>query len=253
MLVGAQMYTVRDFIKDMPGVTESLKKIKDIGYSNVQISGMGPVDHNEVAKVANDLGLTISCTHMAWSMFQNELDKVIEIHKAWNCRNSAIGGLPQEYYNLDGVKRFAEELVPISEKLAAAGLTFSYHNHNHELALYDGKTWLARLYEMTNPKHLKAEIDTYWIVAGGGDPIYWINKIAGRAPLVHLKDMMVLPSREVRMAPIGDGNLNWEGIIKASQAAGCEYALVEQDRCYEMDPFEALARSYNNLKAMGLK
>jgi sugar phosphate isomerase/epimerase len=252
MRIGAQLYTLRDYIKDLPGVAETFKKVKAIGYSNVQISGMGPVDPKEVAKIAKDLGLTISCTHMSWDAFLKDLDTVIETHKMWGCRHSAIGGLVGTYFTLDGLKQFVDELAPVAAKLAAAGLTFSYHNHHHELAKYDGKTWLARLYDTVDGKTLKGEIDTYWITAGGGDPIWWINKLAGREPLVHFKDMMILPNREVRMAPIGEGNLNWEGIIKACKAGGVEYALVEQDSCYDQNPFDALAQSYNNLKAMGL-
>ncbi|MBM3189669.1 MAG: sugar phosphate isomerase/epimerase, partial [Chloroflexi bacterium] len=31
-----------------------------------------------------------------------------------------------------------------------------------------------------------------------------------------------------------------------------EWYLVEQDQCYDRDPFESLAISYRNLNAMGL-
>jgi sugar phosphate isomerase/epimerase len=54
------------------------------------------------------------------------------------------------------------------------------------------------------------------------------------------------------MAEIGEGNLNWSAIIDACDAAGVEYALVEQDQTYDRTPFEALEISYNNLREMGL-
>ena len=109
------------------------------------------------------------------------------------------------------------------------------------------------LYEQGSPKHLKAELDTYWVQAGGGDPVAWIRKCAGREPLLHLKDMCVTPSREQRFAEIGEGNLNWPDILKAAEQGGVEYYLVEQDQCYERTPLESLAISCRNLKAMGLK
>ena len=62
--------------------------------------------------------------------------------------------------------RFLDEIPPIAERLAAEGMDFSYHNHNHELQRIGDRTWLATLYEEVDPKHVKAEIDTYWIVAG---------------------------------------------------------------------------------------
>ena len=188
----------------------------------------------------------------SWNEFLQDLDTVIEIHKLWKCDHPAIGGLPGEYHTPDGLKRFLDELAPIAEKLAAEGMDFSYHNHNHELVKYDGKTWLAMLYEQAPPDMLKAEIDTFWIQAGGGDPAAWVRMCAGREPLLHLKDFAMAPGREQRFAEIGEGNMNWAAILKAAQESGVEWYLVEQDRCYERDPFESLAISYRNLKGMGL-
>ncbi len=109
------------------------------------------------------------------------------------------------------------------------------------------------LYDMSSPEHLKAEIDTYWIQAGGGDPAEWVRKCAGREPLLHLKDMCVTTDREIRMAEIGEGNLNWPAILSAAEEGGVEFALVEQDSCYDRDPFECLEISYRNLCTMGYK
>lgn len=250
--VGAELYTVRDFVKDIRGVRESLKKVKDIGYSAVEIAGFGPVDMYEVARICKDLQLDVGSTHTGWERFKNELDEVIDEHKALECKHPAIGGLPQEYYCEDGVKKFIDELKPIAEKLNDEGMDFSYHNHNHELAKYGDRTWLAALYEEAPADLLKAEIDTYWIQAGGGDPAWWLKKCAGREPVIHLKDMRVVPHREIRMAEVGEGNLNWEAILAACEEGGVEYAMVEQDDCYGRDPFESLAISYRNLKEMGL-
>jgi sugar phosphate isomerase/epimerase len=251
-VVGAQLYTVRDFTKTIDGVAESLKKVADIGYKAIQISGFGDVDPKEVAKIVDDLGLTVASTHRSWEAFLNDLDTEIEIHKLWNCVHPAIGGLPRDYHVPDGVKRLRDELTPIAEKLAAEGMDFSYHNHNHELVKWDGVTWLEMLYDQIPPEILKAEIDTYWIQAGGADPALWVQKCAGREPLLHLKDMIITPQREQRFAEIGEGNLNWAAIMDAAKKGGVEWYLVEQDRSYERDPFESLAISYRNLVKMGL-
>jgi sugar phosphate isomerase/epimerase len=251
-VVGAQLYTVREFEQTLEGVVDSLKKVADIGYTAVQISGFGPVDPKEVAQIVEDNGLTVASTHRSWSAFLEDLDTEIEIHKLWNCTHPAIGGLPREYHTPDGLKKFLDELAPIAEQLAAEGMDFSYHNHNHELVKYDGKTWLEMLYEQAPPDMLKAEIDTYWIQAGGADPAAWVAKCAGREPLLHLKDMIVTPEREQRFAEIGEGNLNWSAILAEAKKGGVEWYLVEQDRCYDRDPFESLAISYRNLVEMGL-
>ena len=252
-VAGAQLYTVRDFCKTMPDVAASLKKVADIGYTTIQISGFGPVDPKDVAKVVADNSLTVASTHTGWDQFLEDLDAVIAKHKLWKCVHPAIGGLPRDYHTPDGVKRFRDELAPIAERLGKEGMDFSYHNHNHELVRFNSKTWLAMLYEQIGRELLKAEIDTYWIQAGGADPTAWVRKCAGRMPLLHVKDMAISPEREQRFAEIGEGNLNWPAILKAAEEAEVEFCLVEQDRCYERDPFESLAISYRNLKAMGVR
>ena len=251
--VGAQLFTLREHTRTLPDIAETLRRVRGIGYTHAQISGFGPVDAREVADAVQAAGIAISCTHMGWPRFLNELDQVIEEHRLWGCRHAAIGGLPGEYHTIEGLQRFVAELEPVAAKLADAGMDFSYHNHNHEFAPIDGQTWLGRLYELAPPSILKAELDTYWVQAGGGDPAAWIRTCSGRSPLLHLKDMTIAEGREQRFAPIGEGNLNWPAIFDAAESAGVEYMLVEQDNCYGRDPFECLEASYRNLHAWGYR
>jgi sugar phosphate isomerase/epimerase len=246
--LGAQLYTVREFTQTYDGLARSLEKIAQIGYPSVQVSAIGAIDPHQVIKLCQENNLVIASTHMAWDQFLKKLDELIEIHRLWNCSHPAIGGLPGDYFSLEGLQRFQDELQSVVERLSQAGMDFSYHNHNHELVRYNGKTWLACLYENISPQILKAEIDTYWIQAGGGDPAEWIRRCAGREPLLHLKDMSITSEREQRMAEIGEGNLNWPAIIKAAKEGGVEWYLVEQDTCYGRDPFESLTISFQFLK-----
>jgi len=251
IVIGAQLFTVHGHTNTIEDVAKTFEKIAKIGYTAIQISAFGPVDPKEVAKLARESGLKVASTHIAWDRFVNDLDAVIEEHKEYDCQHPA-GGIPQELLTEDGIKQFADLMGPIAEKLAVEGMDFSYHNHDFELVRIGDTTWLEAMYDRISPDHVKAELDMYWLVAGGADPIAWINKCAGREPVVHFKDMTVVGHRQQRFAEIGEGNLNWPGIIKACEAGGVEYALVEQDDCYGGDPFEALALSYRNLKAMGL-
>ncbi len=250
--VGAQLFTCREFTKTIEGVAETFEKVSKIGYTAVQVSGFGPVDPKEVARLAEDNGLTIAATHVGWNRFKEDLDTLIEEHKLWKCNHPAIGAMPGDYRSLDGVKRFIDELGPIAEKLAQAGMDFSYHNHDFEFFKVGDKTLLETLYDQAPAEMLKAELDVFWVQAGGGSPEAWIRKCAGRQPLVHFKDMVMTDERERRFAPIGEGNLNWPGIIEACKESGVDWYLVEQDNCYGEDPFDCLATSYKNLKAMGL-
>jgi sugar phosphate isomerase/epimerase len=243
-------------------MAKTLEKVAKIGYKNIQVSGFGPMPAEAVAKAAKDNGLNIVSTHTGWPKFQTELDSVIADHKLWNCKHPAVGGIPGTYHSEEGLKKLIAELKPIVKKLAEAGMDFSYHNHDHELMPCGGKkTWLERLYEETTPAELKVEIDTHWIQAGGGDPAQWIRKYSGRQPILHLKDMTMAmgvnkegrSQKERRFSPIGSGNMNWDSILKAAEDAGVEYMCVEQDNCYGMDPFEALAISFRFLSGRGYK
>jgi len=252
-VIGVQTFTLREHMKTIADIAKTLERIRAIGYTSVQLSGCWPQDAGALAKVLKDSGLKAASTHVGWGDFTGDLDTLIENHRLWDCSHPAIGGLPKDYFCEEGVRQFLNELTPIANRLAEAGMDFSYHNHNHELARYGRRTWLARLYEDGSPDVVKAEIDTYWITAGGGDPAAWIRTCAGREPILHVKDMLVTPEREQRFAPIGDGNLNWPAILDAATASGVEYLMVEQDNCYGEDPFDCLKRSYDFLTGMGYR
>ena len=251
--VGVQLYTVRKFTQTAEGLAETLRRVAEIGYRNVQTSALGPIPTSEVAKMVRDAGLTVVATHVGWKELMDETERVIEEHNLLGCRHVAIGGLAPEYYSLEGLERFVRELEVVLPRLDAKGLVFSYHNHNHELVHYDGRTWLELLCERTRKLPLNLELDTYWIQAGGGDPAAWIQACRGRVPLLHVKDMVVTPQREQRFAEVGEGNLNWKAILAAAEESGVQYLLVEQDNCYDRDPFDSLALSYANLRKWGYR
>jgi sugar phosphate isomerase/epimerase len=254
--LAAQLYTVRQFVQTEQGLAESLKKIRQIGYTAVQVSGIGPIDHETVKRIADENRLTICITHINYEQLWKNTEEVIRQHQLWDCKHVAIGSLPMAYRNDEaGYRRFAEEANGVGEQLAQAGLTFSYHNHSFEFVRFGGKPALEILFEASDPRYLMAEIDTYWVQHGGANPAAWVRKMKNRMPVVHLKDMAVVPDGwnvQQMMAEVGEGNLDWPDILAACEEAGVEWAAVEQDIC-QRDPFESLAMSYHNLRAMGLQ
>lgn len=252
-LIAAQLYTLRDHCRTAADLANTLKKVRAIGYESVQISGIGPIDPKDVAKILQDNQLTCCITHIGLDQMRNEFDAVLEKHRLWDCQYTAIGGFfPKEAYTRQLWQGFIDEYNGLAARFAANGLTIGYHNHSHELARVDGTTPMQMLVDgLKKPAFI--EIDTYWITHGGGDPIAWIDKCTGRLPCLHLKDMCISAERQQRMAPVGEGNLNFPGIISAATRAGTRWFIVEQDDCYGKDPFECLATSYRNLREMGLR
>ena len=108
------------------------------------------------------------------------------------------------------------------------------------------------LIEETDPEAVKLIADLYWLQYGGMDPERFIRKLGARTMAVHLKDLKVNLNNHIEMAEIGEGNLDWDGILKACDEAGVKWALVEQDEC-QRDPFESLKISYDYLAAKGFR
>lgn len=251
--LAAQLYTIRESVQTTEGFRASMARVRDIGYTAVQVSGIGPIPHETVKEITDANGLTICITHVGFEYLQNDLDAAVAQHRLWLCPNVAVGSMPARYREagLQGFKDFARDATEVGRRLADAGFTFSYHNHSFEFQRFGNRTGLDIIYEESDPRYLKAEIDTYWVQHGGGDVIAWIKRMKGRMPVIHFKDMVILNGAQT-MAEIGEGNLNWPGIIAACEEAGVEWYAIEQDTC-QRDPFESLKISYDNLRAMGVE
>lgn len=250
MKIGVQLYTLRDYTKTVKETLETLRKVKEMGYNYVQVSALGePKDVKELKKLLDDNGLIAVSTHTGYERIISSIDEVIEEHKILGCEAIVCPGLPMELHNKEGYLKVAEEFSNLMEKIKENGLILAYHNHGIEFERYEGKTGLEIL--MENCPLLEAEIDTYWVQYGGGDPAYWIEKFKNRVSEVHFKDMGIIQNRQV-MPPIGEGNLNWERIIEACRKANVRYCLVEMDTP-TIEPFEALKISLVNLLKFGLE
>ena len=175
--------------------------------------------------------------------------------RIFGCDYIGIGMAPG---GMEGYDDFVRTFKPIAQKIAEGGLYLAYHNHNIEFARTgNGKEiYLERLLSDFTPRELAVTFDTYWAQAGGADAAYWLRKLRGRVRNIHLKDMAFALGNGLsgmRMAAVGEGNMNFEAILAAAEDAGTQYALIEQDECYGEDPFACLKTSYENLRAMGLE
>lgn len=249
-VLAAQLYTLRDFLKTPADIAKTLHRVKTMGYDAVQLSALGKIDAKELAKLLREEGLTCAATHVSLDEMRDQTRRVIDDHKLWNCSYTAIGGFFQESFSRQDWVNFIRNYNAVANLFAGSGLSIGYHNHSHELMRFDGTTPLRMLIDGLSPQ-VWFEIDTYWITHGGGDPIQWIKNVSGRIPAIHLKDMVIGPDRQQQMAEVGEGNLNWPGILSAAKSAGVKWYIIEQDIC-QRDPFESLSISLKNAKAMGL-
>jgi sugar phosphate isomerase/epimerase len=246
--VAAQLYTVRDFIKTPPAIAASLKRVRKIGYQAVQVSGMGPIAEEELLRILDGEGLVCCVTHEPGERILQEPQRVVDRLRKLKCRHTAYpysGGI--KFDSTASVKEFSAKLNAAGKVLHDAGLVLSYHNHAIEFRRLEGRTILEMIFAETDPRYLKAEIDTYWVQYGGGSPLEWCRKMKKRLPLLHLKDYGVNANDQPTYAEIGNGNLGWKEIIAAAEENGCEWFIVEQDTC-PGDPFDSLKISYDYIR-----
>ena len=252
--LGAQLYTLRDFLKTPADVAPTLVRVRKIGYENVQVSGVGPMDQKELRKMLDDAGVKAVGHHTGLKECHEEFRGLVEKLHTLGSRYTAIAWVNRANYpTAEAWKKLAQEMNELGRQFQAEGITLQYHNHAFEFHRYDGRTALEILYAESDPRFLQAEIDTHWVARGGGEPSAWCRAMKGRMGQVHFKDMVMLNDQPA-MAEIGEGNLNWPAILKACKAAGVRDYLVEQDTCpVTNDPFKSLEISFNNLRKMGLR
>ena len=250
--VGAQIFTVRDYLNNAEEIRNTFSRLKSIGYSSIQTAGVPKISYEEFGRIAKECGLKIIGTHDDFDLMLNDPEKSMENHRLLGTDIMGRGGRgfldgPDKavgYHTEEQLTETIEKLNRVTYSIAPRGFKFSYHNHGHEFAKFNGKWVIDTILEQTDSKVFTLCLDLYWVQFGGADVRHFIRTHGDRISILHLKDMIRGRSGPC-MAEIGQGSLYWEGIFEEAQAAGIENYIVEQDDCYGKDPFECLKVSFD--------
>lgn len=256
MKLGAQLYTVRGSCKDLASFADTLKRVADIGYTTVQVSGTCAFEPEWLAEQLRATGLRCVLTHVKAATLEEDVKRVCDDHKVFGCRNIGLGVIPGgKNITLEKYDAFVKSFKPIAREMAEEGCKLFYHNHCEEFTPFaDGMTVMDKMVADFAANELNFTLDTYWAQYAGCDPADTLCRLKGRVECIHLKDMTIDPtSWEHRMAPVGHGNMDFPKIIRAAGDADVRYLLVEQDDCYGEDPFVCLKKSYDYLTSLGLQ
>jgi len=247
--VALEYYTIRGKFKLPEDFALVSKKVKEMGYDGYEC-GAWQAAPIIVKELGVKTGLKCVCVSADYNTLLTGAEKL-----AGECLEAGVNHVMCPWFGEKGKPRdFAltgKELSKAGKILAEKGITLMYHNHNFEFTKIKGKLGLDILYEESDSRYLKAELDTYWLAAGGLNPVKYIQKMKGRIGMAHLKDMRggeCIPL----YAEIGEGNLAWNEIIPAFKEAGVTTFIVEQDETYERDSLESARISRENLKKYGL-
>ena len=247
--LGVQLYTVRDTMLDEAGVAKTFEKLAQLGYTELHTAGC-KIDEKRFVELAQQNGLKIIGTHIGSDLLFGDPEKTMELHKMWGTTNIGTGGMPTEYrFSKEGVLEFVKKFNAVAEIYAKNGFRTTYHNHNFEFVRVDGKkTTMDLLYEGLDPATTSFVLDTCWVAAGGGDVTEWMEKLAGRIDILHLKDTYLEKNEEKGLihviTEVGNGSVCWDKVMATAEKIGVSHYVVEHDKNWETGcPFESLKTS----------
>jgi len=251
MKIGVQTYTIREYLKTPGEIKASFKRLKDMGFDMIQLSGLGPIGADELAAIMREHDIKAAGSHTAWEEISDNtlLEKSIKDHKKWGCEQIGVGMKPSLYPDTyEGYTDFINKVNEICGRLEKEGLYFGYHNHELEFMRFNGLCALDRM--IAECPKCEFTLDVFWVQAGGKNPLEYIDKLKNRIRILHLKDFRVA-GRERQYAEIGEGNLDWKGIFSRCAQYKIPYAVIEQDGDFLKDPFNSLAISRKYLSDNG--
>jgi sugar phosphate isomerase/epimerase len=258
--IALQLYTIRDSMeKDVPG---SLKKVSDTGYKYVELAdykdgkfyGMPPADFK---KMVNDLGMEVLSSHASVNprgVTDDEARKIAEDHAkvgAKYCLQPWIDEADRK--SIAGFQKMVAEWNKVGKIMKTAGIQYGYHNHNFEFATVEGKVPYFDVFLAEMDKDLLTmELDLFWTIKAGINPVDLFKKYPGRFQLFHMKDMYTKEAPFYKtetsdFAPVGEGVINFKEILAAKNIAGLKYMIVEQDSSKDGLQFDHIKTSITNL------
>ncbi|MBN8193661.1 sugar phosphate isomerase/epimerase [Bacillus sp. NTK074B] len=242
--VALQMYTLRNEAeKDFRG---TLQKVAELGYEGVELAGYGGFSSKELKKVLNDFGLRAVSSHIPLSELRTRLTDVITDQLEHGTRYVVCPYLAPEERTEKDYFRLIDDLNTIGAKCFQGGITLCYHHHDFELTtLSNGKTALETILSETNPHWVKAEFDVYWLTYAGENPVEWLKRYQGRAPLVHLKDMTTEGERF--FAELGSGGVDLDSVLEFGMHSDVDWWIVEQDES-RIPPIDSVRKSLEYLR-----
>lgn len=248
---GLQLWSVRDdMAKDPKG---TLKQLASYGYKQIEsFEGKDGIYWGMTAKqfkkYMDSLGMKLVSSHCDISKdFEQKANDAAAIGvKYLICPWKG----PQK--SLDDFKKFADEFNACGEICRKAGIRFAYHNHDYSFIELEGKLPQDLMMENTDAATVDYEMDMYWVVTAGHDPIEWMKKYPNRFRACHIKDRTrnVAADQKDASCVLGKGSIDYAKVLKAAQKQGMRYFIVEQEKFVGTTPMQAVKANAGYMKKL---
>lgn len=242
--LGVQLYTLRREMAQ--SVDATLARVAEIGYSEVEFAGYFGRSPAEIRSGLAAAGLSSPAAHVDINAVIADWPHTLDVANTIGHRYLVVPSVPPEMrVSLDHWRAVADIFNRAGDEARRAGIQFAYHNHDFEFVSMDGRIPFDVLCEHTDPALVQIELDLFWIIHGGGDPMAFFERWPGRVPLVHVKDR----TEDGVMTEVGAGDIDWPTIFGARVLAGIRHYFVEHDQPAE--GFASVAASYDYLSRLG--
>ncbi len=247
---GIQLYTLKDILPTDPKAV--IKQLVDFGYTQIEgyegpqglYWGMG---HSDFKRFLDDIGMSMPAAHC--NIYEDFEQKVIEAASI-NVEYLVCPWVgPQK--SVDGWAEICKLFNKCGAICKKHGIKFAYHNHAYTFKAFTGMIPIDYLMEHTDPELVHHEMDIYWVVTGGADPVDYLTKYSGRFRLCHIKDRMVDAGDEQHAScDLGTGMIDFPQVLKVAKEQGMKYFLMEQERYDHSSPIKSAEIGASYLKGL---
>lgn len=238
MAPGIQLYTVRKAAeRDLDATLAALGRM---GYLEVEPAGLHGRTPRAFRDALDRAGLVAPSAHVDLSLLRGAvLEESLDAAEVLGHRWIVVPWVaPKDYPTADHWRRFADELATIGARVNQRGMLLAFHNHDFEVRRLPDGTIPYDILLGVDPALLRMEMDVFWVVHGGGDPLAYFAKHPGRFDMIHVKDR----APDGSQTDVGKGTIDYAAIYARATDAGIKHAYVEHD-----DPADALAFARNSI------
>ncbi|GIV30861.1 MAG: sugar phosphate isomerase [Saprospiraceae bacterium] len=248
---GIQLYTLRSEMDKDPA--KVLRQVASFGYKQVENyegrKGLWwDMGHKGMKSLCDELGLELIASHCNFT--QNFEEKAAQAAEVGMRYLIAPWVGPQK--SIDDFKRIAETFNKCGEVCKTNGLRFAYHNHDYSFKELEGQLPQDVLMQNTDPALVDFEMDIYWVVTAGADPVEWLKRYPNRFKLSHVKDRKkdAPPEEKDASCILGQGSIDFASILAVAKQQGMEYYIVEQERYDDSTPFDSAKADAAYMKSL---